>query len=532
MPHWLHELLASAQRLLTQPSAELNRWQIAVRYALNLAWNCYRELQFDQASQMAAALTYRTIFSLVPILVLSLVLFNAFRGFDEVSNNLQSKIFDQFGLNSLSIPTDGGVVEVDVDKDDGKSSLYTFSFPGFQTVVVPSPDAMRIKPNTTDQDDSDAGGTHADAIIVAEERNKTQAELRNSIAVTIQSLTAKISTVSFTSIGGVGLIVLVYAAISLAVTIENSFNRIYDAPQGRPWHLRISTYLTAIVMGPVLLSISIYFTSRVLDLAREIGFLSPLVSLASYAFALAASWLLLFLMYVLMPNANVHLRPALIGSFVAAVMWEIGKAGFKLYVSIAVPYSALYGALGLLPLFLFWVFITWWIVLFGFELTFALQAMKGRRFKHMQARVGREMVFDPRSIVAIARVIAHSFRRGEPVTASTISERVGLPEVAVDRFTGALIASKFVYEVEHPEHGAPSYTLAKDAAHIPLVDIVDVGEALGDAERLHQGRETDAFLDELKQREHEHLQGRMLADTLDSDGEGKPPTPDAKRATT
>jgi len=297
------------------------------------------------------------------------------------------------------------------------------------------------------------------------------------------------------------------------VTIENSFNRIYNAPEGRPWHLRVSTYLTAIITGPILLFISIGLTSWVLDTAREFGFLAPLVSVASYTFALLASWALLFLMYKLMPNANVHLRPALIGSFVAAIMWEIGKAGFKLYVSVAMPWSALYGALGLIPLFLFWTFITWWIVLFGFELTFALQAMKGHRFKHMEARVGREMVFDPRSIVSIATVIAGAFREGEPVTASTISERVGLPEIAVDRFAGALVAAQFVYVIDHPKHGVPSYTLARDAAYIMLIDVVAAGEALGDVERIHRGA-TDAFLDHLKQREREAISDRTLADVL------------------
>src|SRR5690606_37791589 len=150
----------------------------------------------------------------------------------------------------------GGVREVegDSEKDDGKSSRYPFCFPGFNTIVVPSPSAMQILQAPAAQAE-ESGRAHADAVIVPDERSNPHAELRNSTAVLIPSLTAKISTISFTSIRGVGLIVLVYAAISLAVTIENSFNRIYNAPQGRPWHLRISTYLTAIVMGPVLLSI-------------------------------------------------------------------------------------------------------------------------------------------------------------------------------------------------------------------------------------------------------------------------------------
>ena len=96
--------------------------------------------------------------------------------------------------------------------------------------------------------------------------------------------------------------------------------------------------------------------------------------------SLLASFVLLLLVYKLLPNTHVRLRPAIWGALVAAALWSLSRWGFGLYVSKALPYMKIYGALGLIPLFLFWLYLTWLIVLFGMELAFTLQAMKGRGF--------------------------------------------------------------------------------------------------------------------------------------------------------
>ncbi|MEL7087343.1 MAG: hypothetical protein AAGL98_02695, partial [Planctomycetota bacterium] len=102
MKQLVTHLINAARRLLTQPLSELNRWQLTARYAVGIARYGAHELKEDRASQMAAALTYRTIFSLVPLFVLSLLVFNAFGGFASVGGELQDKIYDYLGLNAIT----------------------------------------------------------------------------------------------------------------------------------------------------------------------------------------------------------------------------------------------------------------------------------------------------------------------------------------------------------------------------------------------------------------------------------------------
>jgi membrane protein len=71
------------KRVINQPREELNRWQHAVLFAYDLARFGTRQLQHDRAPQMAAALSFRALFGLVPVLVVATLLVKALIGVDE-----------------------------------------------------------------------------------------------------------------------------------------------------------------------------------------------------------------------------------------------------------------------------------------------------------------------------------------------------------------------------------------------------------------------------------------------------------------
>jgi membrane protein len=71
------------------------------------------------------------------------------------------------------------------------------------------------------------------------------------------------------------------------------------------------------------------------------------------------------LVYVTLPNQPVRLRHAATGAAVAALMFELLKRGFGLYLAKFPTYQAIYGALSVLPILLLWSYMTWCVVLFG-----------------------------------------------------------------------------------------------------------------------------------------------------------------------
>lgn len=492
MKYKLLKFIATARRWFTQPLSELNRWQLALRYTIGVARYGAAELKEDRASQMAAALTYRTIFSMIPLFVLSLLVFNAFGGFQSVGGELQTKIYDYLGLNAIELR------ETEEKVEAGQPIT-----PPPKEVAPLGVDVAPVDPQAVE------GGDDADPETPDEVQTKARVDQL------LADLQTQVSTVNFKSIGLVGLGLLIWAGLSLVVSLETSFNRIYDAPSGRPWHLRITIYWAVITLGPVLVALSFFLTSQVIDTAASVdafGVLGWFLNLLTPLASTAATWLLLLLMYKLLPNVKVQLRAALIGSLVAAVLWELSKWGFRLYVNRAVGYSALYGSLGLVPLFLLWMYVTWMVVLFGLEISYVVQTVRGTRFVrfgHPEEHADR--LIESSVVIRVAAAVAEGFDRGDGRSIDELSRDVSLPGVVVLRLIAALETAGLVHRRDINDEDQPApLTLSRPAEKILLRDLLQAG-------RSSTANHDDPITTELRDAQDHAVGQRTLRDLLGGD---------------
>jgi len=442
----------------------------------------------DRASEMAAALTYRTIFGLIPMLVMALVIFNAFEGFEKIGEDAIEKILSQMNLDMGDEMIEGEPTSLLIDEQTGQPIDATT--PDENSNHATGSDTTKAAADASEHDVGNDGVSVSGSVERPNPDDPSEQqfrlEMRANIKATIDGLIDKIKTLDFTGIGLVGLALLVWAAISLIVTVETAFNRIYNSSSGRGWHQRILLYWSVLTLGPLLLMISIYAATQLMQGGAEIAVVGPLVGGLSRFASFAASWLLLLLLYVLMPNARVHLRPAAIGSFVAALLWELAKGGFRLYVANAVGLEAIYGTLALLPLFLLWMYLTWFIILFGLELTYTLQTLHGRRLEEQARENDDRRLIDLKLAVPMAAAIAQHFRSGDICETSDLASSLNLPGYAADRLLSALQAEGIVHPVERGK--TSGFALARPADAITVADVLEAvhREAI-DEQRTHQG---------------------------------------------
>ncbi|MEM1226777.1 MAG: YihY family inner membrane protein [Planctomycetota bacterium] len=463
-----------------------------IRYGADLMVHCWRRSARHRAEGMAAELTYRTIFALIPVVVLGLVLFRVFGGLDDVQLRVENQLFSFFGVPE--IPTE--YLQARAGNDQFDSEIL-----GESNVLYTTEDE-RIDRAAADAIDGGDGALVAEATTL-----QTQASIRR----VLHDVTSKIASIDFASIGVFGLILFVYAAVALANATESLFNVIYDAPTQRPIHMRIAIHWSIITLGSGLLALSLYMSGQVVDWVGTIGAGSWPLWLVRHALSLLAGWVLMFLLYALMPNTNVSVRAAAAGAGVAAVLWELAKFGFQFYVSTAVPYSAVYGSLGLIPLFLFWMYLTWLIVLFGLELTSTLQAMHGGA--NLGGRLiddSQHLSGDPDWMLPIMSEVAGAFSVGKSIDRQFLADRLGLPSHQIRLLETRLVEEGFLRHVSGSANESPSLTLARPADGILIADVLAVA---------HQMRPTSAHgawqsLNCLKQAEREAAGDRTLADLL------------------
>jgi membrane protein len=409
MPHErFRQVVARLTEIVTQPRSELTRWQRTARYAYDLGRVGARQLRQDNAPQMAGALAFRTLFGMLPVAVVGTILVRAFRGTD-----------------------------------------------GFHTMLVKLLEALEL-----------------DEIRVSSQRGAASAAsvVDQTLSDWLLSVITHAEQLNIAAIGWAGTAVLLYAAIGLMITIERSFNTIYRAASGRAWLRRLTTYWSVLTLSSLAIGGVAYADARFDIVIASIHQGQWLAQAASAAWGLLVTWLILLALYLLVPNTSVALRPALVGALVAALLVELGKRTLGAYLSNMLSVH-LWGSLGLIPIFMFWIYVMWLAVLFGLEVAATLQ-MLGRRQVIELAESPRppDLLVDPAGVVGVMEVVAAHFAHGRSVGPRSISEATGLPEPTVDRMLHQLAVAGFVHRLSE---GAVA--LARPPEQITADQLIDVG---------------------------------------------------------
>ena len=172
---------------------------------------------------------------------------------------------------------------------------------------------------------------------------------------------------------GITLAFVAVTAVMLVATIEQELNLIFGVRRARPLARRIVTYAIGVSLGPIIAGASISATTWLIG--ESLAAVPMRESLALWVaqplpwiFAAAAFTLI----YKIVPFTRVRWTHALIGGVLAAVAFEVAKAGFAWYVATFSTYRQIYGALAVLPLFMLWLYVCWFIVLAGAGIVSAL----------------------------------------------------------------------------------------------------------------------------------------------------------------
>ncbi|NIY49711.1 virulence factor BrkB family protein [Cedecea colo] len=171
-----------------------------------------------------------------------------------------------------------------------------------------------------------------------------------------------------TVVGACGLIV---TALLLMYAVDSALNAIWRSTRTRPKIYSFAVYWMILTLGPLLAGASLVISSYLLSLRWATGF-NSMIDEVLRIFPLLLSWLSFWLLYSIVPTTRVPVRDALIGSLVAALLFELGKKGFALYITMFPSYQLIYGVLAVIPILFVWVYWTWCIVLLGAEITVTL----------------------------------------------------------------------------------------------------------------------------------------------------------------
>jgi membrane protein len=283
-------------------------------------------------------------------------------------------------------------------------------------------------------------------------------------------------------------------------------------------------YWCVLTLGPIGVAASVTLGHLALsEASATVGkgyFLSSLNIVSSFI----VSWALIILMYRVIPDTRVLWRSAALGSFIAALSWEIGKWGFGLYVA-RVGKTSWYGTLALLPLFMLWIYITWSVVLVGLEISYVQQfwRMLKRRYLFMCGGKRRGLwgmlrstqhentLSDVKWVLSLGVLLCRRFKEGQAIHPDIAADHLLLPNQVTGEFFLALEQAGLIHATSR---GA--YTLAKPPETITAQDLFEAVRTMCQVppdllkDSAHSQLET-AAIKEFEEREAAWASSRTLA---------------------
>jgi Predicted membrane protein len=279
-----------------------------------LAWgflkHLWRRYNRDGCRESAAALTYVSLFALVPMMTLVFSIFSMIPAFQELGDQVNNIIFRNF------IPESGTEIQ---------SYLMDFS---------------------------------------------NQAR----------------------KLSAVGVLILIVTSYLLLANIEKTFNDIWDTPGNRKGLTSFLLYWGVLSFGPLLVGLGLAMHTYLLSLELVVDDTSSLGVSALFLNYLPwlMTWVAFTMLFIAMPNCKVVPRYAIVGGLATTIVFQLVKSGFGSIVANT-SFHSVYGAFAILPLFLFWIYLCWMIVLGGAELVRSLETFKtayrGRRLPNLTAVV-------------------------------------------------------------------------------------------------------------------------------------------------
>ncbi|RJF98875.1 YihY family inner membrane protein [Noviherbaspirillum saxi] len=187
-----------------------------------------------------------------------------------------------------------------------------------------------------------------------------------------------------TRLSAIGAVGLILTAIVMMLTIDRAFNHIWRVKTPRTMSQRLVIYWAIVTLGPLLIGVSISFTSGLFRATNDFGISFPLIGATFYtALSVLLTMGAFTLLYIAVPNRSVDWRDAACGGLLAATAFEIAKRVFVIFITNFPAYTVLYGALAAIPIFLLWIYVSWLITLMGGVLAAALPIVKYERWWHV-----------------------------------------------------------------------------------------------------------------------------------------------------
>ena len=295
-----------------------------------------------------------------------------------------------------------------------------------------------------------------------------------SLNTVMQFIDGYMQYVSSGAFVGIGLLFLLFSVYSLADGIEANLNSIWHVKKARGMGRKITDYFSLILLIPIaiicLSGLSV-LASSILSRMQGFQLLGGFVRFLVFALPYLVAGLILTGFYMFMPNTKVRFKYAIIPGFIAGCLFQIlQNLYFQGQLSLS-SYNAIYGGFAALPLFLFWLNISWSIILFGCELAYVSQNNDNFNYFKEPDKISRRHQ-DFYSLMVMACICKRFNNHKHPPTRKELGNELHIPLRYVISSIDLLIESGLLEVIVQPDDPEPAFVPSTDTQKMTVVKVL------------------------------------------------------------
>lgn len=283
---------------------------------------------------------------------------------------------------------------------------------------------------------------------------------------------------------GFGIGLLLWAVLNMFRQIEINFNDIWNVKKNRSIVRQFTTYITMLIVVPILIVVSSGLSAKV-DAYVEIiaqssvgSFLIPIYQFLVQLAPFVIYWVLFTLIFLIIPNTKVKISDAMLAGVVTGTAFlAIQFLYVNGQISLA-QYNAVYGSFAAIPLLLFWLQISWLIVLYGAELCYVSQNLMNFSFESDTKNISRR--YKDYTLFVVLKIIINRFCQAqEPISANQIAVDYNIPIRLVHDHLKLLVDINIISEIYIEQNAERFYQPALDVNLITVHLVLDRINRLG-----------------------------------------------------
>lgn len=284
------------------------------------------------------------------------------------------------------------------------------------------------------------------------------AEVTSNIIVFVENV--RVDVLGFVSLG-----VLLYTVLNMMQKIEAAFNFIWSVSEGRKLATRVSDYLFALIVSPLLIFISIGISSYINTnffavYIESLIFGGTIIAVVGTVFAFLFMSMAFAFAYRFIPNTQVRFGPAFIGGMMTTIIWKAMGIFFQSVFANSDSNEIIYLAFFTIILVMIFIYLGWLVLLTGSSIAYYIQNPSRIHIGRQKPRLS---IADQESnaLNAAALIISRFENQEAPWTSIELSEHLRLNPIVMDDVLDTLLGINFIMPTDQdPQRYLPTGAVA------------------------------------------------------------------------